>query len=195
MTIDCSYVLYEPQFKPTKAVDRAAAYDIRAYITDPLQDEDIAQIKDYAFKHWAEVYIDGQHYKHPIRDLTLEAFSTGSKATILFPTQRKIVSAGFEVLLSTAQAGATAAMLVCARSGLACKHGILVANAPGIVDENYPLTVGVGLYNTSQHIHVFTHGARIAQVMFIESLEPTETIVTKLQNNGERIGGFGSTGV
>ena len=81
-----------------------------------------------------------------------------------------------------------------ARSGLAIKHGITLANCVGVVDSDYRGEVCVGLVNVSNTPYTITPGERIAQlvispvslmpVMETESLSDTE--------RGE--GGFGSTG-
>lgn len=86
-------------------------------------------------------------------------------------------------------------MLVCPRSGLACKYGITIVNAPGIVDEHYPDWVGIGLINHGRDLHLFSHGARIAQVLFLEVCVAQEQVVDTLTTVGERQGGFGHTGV
>jgi dUTP pyrophosphatase len=97
--------------------------------------------------------------------------------------------------LSTDDPNKIATMLVCPRSGLACKNSITVVNAPGIVDEHYPDWVGVGLINHGRDLHLFGHGARIAQVMYLEVCVAQERVVEELTTVGERKGGFGHTGV
>jgi len=80
--------------------------------------------------------------------------------------------------------------MVCSRSGLAANDGIIVLNAPGIIDADYEDTIKVVLYNTNPKIsiHVPT-GARIAQLVFAYAYRRTELVKQE-----QRTGGFGSTG-
>ncbi|MBM5801758.1 MAG: dUTP diphosphatase [Cyanobacteria bacterium K_DeepCast_35m_m2_023] len=80
--------------------------------------------------------------------------------------------------------------MVCSRSGLAAKEGIIVLNAPGIIDADYEETIKVVLYNTNPtiSIHIPT-GARIAQLVFAYAYRRTELVKEE-----QRTGGLGSTG-
>lgn len=55
---------------------------------------------------------------------------------------------------------------VCSRSGLAINHGVIVLNAPGIVDSDYRGEVGVILQNLGNQEFTVLPGARIAQLVF-----------------------------
>jgi dUTP pyrophosphatase len=193
MAITCNYVLEDINFKPSQAVDRAAAYDLKAYISTSLKATDFKAIEHAMFDLGADIYVDGKRYDRKYSDL--KPSFQHSNAVVLLPGNSKSFSTGFKVSLSSDNPQATATMLICSRSGLACKHDVVVVNAPGIVDEGYPLTVEVYLANHSSNIHIFTHGARIAQAMFIETLLPQEIISDALEISSARIGGFGSTGV
>ena len=57
--------------------------------------------------------------------------------------------------------------MVCSRSGLAHKNGIIVANAPGIVDSGYRGEVMVNLLNTGKEDFVVRPGMRIAQLVLL----------------------------
>ena len=80
--------------------------------------------------------------------------------------------------------------MVCSRSGLAAREGVIVLNAPGIIDCDYEDAIKVVLYNTNPKIsiHVPT-GARIAQLVFAYAYRRTELV-----KDEQRTGGFGSTG-
>lgn len=141
------------------------------------------------------LYING---KKITEDLTLELLQQHEPQLRFFslaPGEQKIINAGFKVGLSTDEPDKIATMLVCPRSGLACKNSITVINAPGIVDEHYPDWVGIGLVNHGADLHLFSHGARIAQVMYLEVCVAQERVVAELTTVGERQGGFGHTGV
>ena len=80
--------------------------------------------------------------------------------------------------------------MVCSRSGLAANDGIIVLNAPGIIDADYEETIKVILYNTNptSSIRIPT-GARIAQLVFSYAYRQAELV----KDEG-RQGGLGSTG-
>ena len=80
--------------------------------------------------------------------------------------------------------------MVCSRSGLAANDGIIVLNAPGIIDADYEETIKVILYNTSPGTHVcIEKGERIAQLVFSYAYRQAELV----KDEG-RQGGLGSTG-
>ena len=194
--ISVEYVLADPDFRPQRAVDRSAALDIKAYLPEVPTTDILASVRakhqDYP---QACLYINGKKIDE---DLTIDLLHQAEPQLRFFslaPGEHKIVSAGFKVGLRTNDPDKIAAMLVCSRSGLACKYGITVINSPGIVDEHYPDWVGIGLINHGRDLHLFSHGARIAQVMYIEACMAQESIVTELTTIGERTGGFGHTGV
>lgn len=85
-------------------------------------------------------------------------------------------------------------MQVRSRSGLAIKQGLIVLNAPGTIDSDYPGEWAVILCNTSKDPVTIRHGERIAQLVLapVIRLEWKEGQVGQVS---DRSGGFGSTGV
>lgn len=86
-------------------------------------------------------------------------------------------------------AGTYPELQIRARSGLARKHGITLANGVGTVDADYPDEIGVLLLNTSATTFSFSKGERIAQMVL--------SLVARIPGlpvGGDRQGGFGSTG-
>lgn len=81
------------------------------------------------------------------------------------------------------------------RSGLALKHGITVANAPGTIDSDYRGPVGVILINLGHEVFEIQHGDRVAQIVLapVNRIEWTETKELDETERGAR--GFGSTGL
>jgi dUTP diphosphatase len=81
------------------------------------------------------------------------------------------------------------------RSGLALRHGIAVANAPGTIDSDYRGEVGVILVNLGDAPFRIARGDRIAQLVIarVEPIEWEEDDGLAASDRGE--GGFGSTGV
>ncbi|WP_310414231.1 hypothetical protein [Chamaesiphon sp. OTE_8_metabat_110] len=198
--ISVEYVLADPEFRPQRAVDRAAALDVKAYLPIAPTGEAWESVKaiqaDFQHRYpTGSLYINGKQIAATLTLEILQQHEPQLRFFTLAPGEQKIVNAGFKVGLSTDDPNKIATMLVCPRSGLACKNSITVINAPGIVDEHYPDWVGIGLVNHGRDLHLFSHGARIAQVMFLEVCVAQERVVDALTTVGERKGGFGHTGV
>ena len=85
--------------------------------------------------------------------------------------------------------------IVAARSGLAVKSGICLANGIGVIDSDYRGEISVGLLNTSDKEFVVSRGDRIAQLMFMPVLQATLVEALSLDETARGAGGFGSTGV
>jgi dUTP pyrophosphatase len=81
-----------------------------------------------------------------------------------------------------------------ARSGLALKHGITLANAIGTIDSDYRGDLGVILWNGGANVFCVTHGMRIAQMVVAPVVQATFAIVAALDETDRGGGGFGSTG-
>lgn len=83
---------------------------------------------------------------------------------------------------------------VYSRSGMARK-GIIIPNAPGIVDADYRGEAMVMLYGLFMKNHeIFQVGSRIAQCRLVKNVDTQFQVVTKLSDTGRGSGGFGSTG-
>lgn len=107
----------------------------------------------------------------------------------LQPLQRALVPTGLRIALP---AGYEAQ--VRPRSGLAAKHGITVANAPGTIDADYRGEICVILINLSSEPFTVNDGERIAQ-MVIARHERAEWLPVNTLDETERgDGGFGHTG-
>lgn len=103
-------------------------------------------------------------------------------ARALVPTGLRMdIPAGFEVQVRP-------------RSGLALKHGITLANAPGTIDSDYRGPVGVILINLGAQPFVVAHGDRIAQLVVAPVVQARFQLVNDLTETARGAGGFGSTG-
>lgn len=81
------------------------------------------------------------------------------------------------------------------RSSMAGKHGIVLANAEGVIDSDYVDPLFMLLHNTSKSVVYLINGDRVAQAELVANLQYclSETL-DKPALKGNRAGGFGSTG-
>ena len=112
------------------------------------------------------------------------------EVTELAPGETLRVPTGLAIALPDAEHVA----LVCARSGLAIRHGITLANGVGVIDSDYRGEILVGLYNQSDRVYAIEPGERIAQFILTPYL-PAQFFETEtLTDTARGEGGFGSTG-
>ena len=80
------------------------------------------------------------------------------------------------------------------RSGNALKHGLTMANAPGLIDSAYRGEVQVILLNTDPvEPFVVSRGDRLAQLV-IQRVEEVDWVVVESLDGEDRGGGFGHSG-
>ena len=107
------------------------------------------------------------------------------------PFERVLIPTGLHIAIPEGHAG-----LVLPRSGLASKQGLILANAPGLIDSRYRGEVMIAAINLDPHsaVHV-SRGSRIAQLVIIATpaMEVVEVEELDDTERGER--GFGSSGV
>lgn len=86
------------------------------------------------------------------------------------------------------------ALFVCSRSGLARNNGVIVLNAPGVIDPDYRGEIGAVLYNSGNDAVYIEHGMRIAQLVALACpvMYPEEVQVLDATLRGSA--GFGSSG-
>ncbi len=103
---------------------------------------------------------------------------------------RVLVPTGLAIAIPSGYAG-----FVLPRSGLAMKHGVTVANAPGLIDAQYRGELKVALVNTDpSEDYDVAKGDRIAQLV-IQKVEYVEWVeVDQLDETQRDTFGFGSTG-
>ncbi len=135
------------------------------------------------------------------RDLALPDYATAAAAGAdllaaidqdieLGPLERRIVPTGISIALPV---GFEAQ--VRPRSGLAARHGVTVANAPGTIDADYRGEVGVILINLGKEPFRIARGMRIAQLIVARHARAVWREVSELDRTARGAGGFGSTGV
>jgi dUTP pyrophosphatase len=80
------------------------------------------------------------------------------------------------------------------RSGLALRHGIVLPNSPGTIDEDYRGELQVIVLNAGDAPFTVERGMRIAQAVLAPVLRAEWDEVANLDDTGRGGGGFGSTG-
>lgn len=118
------------------------------------------------------------------------AIDEGTTVTIQ-PGQRAMIPTGMAISLENANVVA----ILAARSGLAVKSGINLANGIGVIDSDYRGEICVGLYNSSDVPFTVNRGDRIAQLMFMPVYVANLIEAESLDETARGAGGFGSTGV
>lgn len=110
---------------------------------------------------------------------------------IINPGQRALISTGLAIAL---ESNAYVAYIY-ARSGLAVKSGITLANCVGVIDSDYRGELKVGLVNISDKPFTVSNGERIAQLVIAPVIVPEVVEVDELDETERAAGGFGSTGI
>jgi len=132
--------------------------------------------------------------------LPLPAYATADSAGVdlmaaieapltLAPGGRTLVPTGIAIALP---AGYEAQ--VRPRSGLAARHGIILANAPGTIDADYRGEIMAILANIGAEPFTVEPGMRIAQMVVAPVSRVAWRAVDALPESGRGAGGFGSTG-
>ncbi|MGH2662927.1 MAG: dUTP diphosphatase [Actinomycetota bacterium] len=107
------------------------------------------------------------------------------------PGGRAMVPTGLAVAIPPGHAG-----LVLPRSGLASRHGLTLANAPGLIDAGYRGEITVAVVNLDRERAVeIRRGDRIAQLLVIPFVLVDPMEVEELPPSERGTGGFGSSGV
>jgi dUTP pyrophosphatase len=106
------------------------------------------------------------------------------------PGGRAAVATGIAVAIPAGHAG-----LVVPRSGLARRHGVTLANAPGLIDAGYRGELQVILINHGESAYRVEAGDRVAQLVVVPVPLCAALEVGELPpSDGRGEGGFGSTG-
>ena len=108
---------------------------------------------------------------------------------VLAPGARAAVPTGLEMAIPPGYEGQ-----VRPRSGLAFKHGLTVANAPGTIDCDYRGEVKVLLINLGTEPVTLARGERIAQLVVAPVTAAVLRPVATLDDTARGTGGLGSTG-
>jgi dUTP pyrophosphatase len=106
------------------------------------------------------------------------------------PGRRALIPTGLVVALPSGHE-----LQIRPRSGLALRHGILLPNSPGTIDEDYRGEIQIILFNAGDSTFVIERGMRIAQAVLAPVSRAIWHEVDSLDETPRNAGGFGSTGV
>lgn len=161
-------VVFEPLHPdvvvPSRETDGSAGYDVRAY----LDGRNVRMRLGGTGKLCEKPALDG---KLPLNPGDVALIPTGFKARI---------PVGFEAQVRI-------------RSSMAFKRGLILPNAPGTIDADYPDEWLIMVKNTSEQAVSIEHGERLAQVI-LNRFEVVPWVEGKVGVTTDRQGGFGSTG-
>lgn len=119
----------------------------------------------------------------------MDLLAAVSAPMVIAPGQRVLVPTGLAIALPPGYE-----LQVRPRSGLALKNGIVLANSPGTIDEDYRGEVQVIVMNAGQEPFTVERGMRIAQAVLAPVVRAGWVEVAELDATGRGAGGFGSTG-
>ncbi|HVA71238.1 MAG TPA: dUTP diphosphatase [Acidimicrobiales bacterium] len=103
---------------------------------------------------------------------------------------RALIATGLAIAIPVGHGG-----FVLPRSGLATKHGVTLANAPGLIDSGYRGELKVALVNLdADHDYHVKPGDRIAQLVVLPLDTSHFQVVEELPSAARGAGGFGSSG-
>lgn len=108
----------------------------------------------------------------------------------LAPHRPVLVPTGIAIALPSSDLAA----FVHARSGLASRHGIGLANGVGLIDSDYRGEIKVPLINQSDEAYTVEPGERIAQLVVAPVCRMDISLEEELDETARGAGGFGSTG-
>jgi len=110
--------------------------------------------------------------------------------TLLAGGGRGLVATGLAVAIPEGHAG-----FVLPRSGLASKHGVTCANAPGLIDPGYRGELKIALVNLDpERDYRVEKGDRVAQLVVLAVASSHFSVVDELPSAARGDGGFGSSG-
>ena len=119
----------------------------------------------------------------------LKANLPGRTDVVLQPGARALIATGLRLAIPDGFE-----VQIRPRSGLALKHGITLANAPGTIDSDYRGPLGIILLNMGAQNFTIVHGDRIAQMVVAPVVQAKFLSVAQLDETSRDQGGFGSTG-
>lgn len=119
----------------------------------------------------------------------MDLYANIDKPITIKPMERVLIPTGLYISIPVGYEAQ-----VRARSGLAIKHGITLANGIGTIDSDYRGEIGVILINLGQEAYTINRGDRIAQLVIVKYERVEFELVSDLDSTERGEGGFGHTG-
>jgi dUTP pyrophosphatase len=108
---------------------------------------------------------------------------------VLQPLARALIPTGLSIALPPGHE-----LQIRPRSGLALRHGIVLPNSPGTIDEDYRGELQIILLNMGSEPFAVERGMRVAQAVLAPVVRASWLEVDDLDATARSAGGFGSTG-
>ena len=133
---------------------------------------------------------------HPHAELPTRAHPTdagldlaASETTHIAPGVVTLVPTGIAVAIPEGHVG-----LLAARSSLATKKSMTLANGVGIIDSDYRGEIKIPIIPLDGCHNLIQAGQKIAQLIILPIATPTVEVVADLDETTRNTGSFGSTG-
>ncbi len=159
------------------ASEESACFDLRAYFA-----KNATRVEGYN--------ADSQKVSNQITTV-IGGSDIGNRAVVVNPGERMMIPTGivFDIPVGFS-------VRIHARSGLALKAGLVMANAEGVIDSDYTEETKIIVLNISNIPIRINHGDRIAQAEMVPVLSYDLVTTTEdINQKTSRAGGFGSTGI
>ena len=114
---------------------------------------------------------------------------TASETTQVAPRVVTLVPTGIAVAIPAGHVG-----LLAARSSLATKKSMTLANGVGVIDSDYRGEIKIPIIPLDGCHNLIQAGQKIAQLIILPIATPTIEVVSELPESARGQGGFGSTG-
>ena len=135
-------------------------------------------------------------FAHPHAELPTRAHPTdagldlaASETTHIAPGVVTLVPTGIAVAIPEGHVG-----ILAARSSLATKKAMTLANGVGIIDSDYRGEIKIPIIPLDGCHNLIQAGQKIAQLIILPIALPTVEVVSELPESVRGLGGFGSTG-
>lgn len=135
-------------------------------------------------------------FMHPHAEVPTRAHPTdagldlaASETTQVAPRVVTLVPTGIAVAIPAGHVG-----LLAARSSLAAKKAMTLANGVGVIDSDYRGEIKIPIIPLDGCHNLIQAGQKIAQLIIMPIALPTVEVVDELPDSERGHGGFGSTG-
>lgn len=141
---------------------------------------------------WAESKELVPVYAHAAEDAGCDLRANISEPVTVPPGEIVWIPTGFHLALPE---GICA--LQCSRSGLACHHGLILVDQPGVIDPGYRGEVMCPMLNVSHEPYTLYPLERLCQLVILPFITAIWSVVGSLDElppSSRGAGGYGSTG-